>query len=201
MASEAAELIERLVVDQGMTQRQVAAAMGRDPAIVSRVRAGKQPGTSYVGFLRNLAGGRVARPPAHRQGGDVPTAVRTVRSGNVVTGGRPTALVSGHDAVAGLRSALAASDPQRKITLTIEGVDPHGKPWTRELFPNGWRAGRFRAALDHKVQSRGYDPRGTVPADVIAESIHAVADDAGDHGYSSGNVGTGVTTSYSVGVA
>lgn len=140
----------RALMAQGLTQAQIGAAVGRDRSQISQIARGKYPGNNLAPTLSALVEGRVARPPAHRLGGDVPSAA-WVREGGLVTS---------HQAAAGVRRTLAnVARGSGHVKVTVHGVDGSGNPvrltpWrltgrNREYV--GIRAQRLRELIDARL--------------------------------------------------
>ena len=67
MARTAGELIDDLI-GKGLTQTEIADALGRDQSLISQVRRGKKPGSNLVETLQELSEkGTATRQPARRQ--------------------------------------------------------------------------------------------------------------------------------------
>lgn len=64
----AAQLIAQLKDKAAMSNREIAAALGRDQSLVSQIARGKKSGAHYVAALSELnTTGTITRPPARRQ--------------------------------------------------------------------------------------------------------------------------------------
>lgn len=134
------EAIARLA-DQGVSQRQIAAAIGRDPSIVSRVASGLQPGTSYAGALDSLARGAVASPPAARSG-DRPVPVASMIDPR---GRSPQVRAMMPPAEARDTLARDTANLGGKVVITVHVADGLGGVSSVDLFTHG---GLDEAQLD-----------------------------------------------------
>jgi len=178
--------------DAGLTQREIAAAIGRDSSYVSQINRGVTPGNVLAPALRDLADGRVAQPPPHRAGAAVPTAVVRTPTGGVVVN---------VDAATGARRTIANVARRRsgvgRVRIVADGVDSRGRPVRSEPWKRGGiRADELRRLVDEQLRAQGVDPSRASGADV-SEALSAVIADASTNARGSDLEGLVVQT-YSV---
>lgn len=155
----AAQDAVRALMAQGLTQRQIGAAIGRDQSYISRVARGVTPGDRVGPALADLAAGRVASAPAKRGGGSVPST-------SWVSGGE---VLIGHRGAAGVRSTLAGvSRSGGRVALVVRGTrSDNGAPFKLDPWGRGGiAADTLRRLLDEQLEADGVNPRRASTEDV-----------------------------------
>lgn len=179
--SEAQDLLRELG-ERGLSQSNVAEALGRSRSMVSKVAVGKSSGDKYVPALRGLLSGRAVSPPAHAQGRQVPDRIALIRGGRVLTRQSAGRDIRPAIAAAARRTADTGHRDQRgRVAIRIEGLDADGRHIGGTIFDRGGITGeQMQAAINKRLEQNGIDPARAKPEDIADALVGVVEDLAGD---------------------